>query len=177
MAERVRFYESPEGKAHLEHSRFVGAAARRMELLTIYADPEPSIRIGVYAVNLVGLAALGIPPGWIENEHQRVLAELRELLGRPAHVDDLVAALRRCLVHPPPEWVVKVLAAALGEHENGRNPDRPAHLWQTVMQAVSSPSQSNATKRTRATPASTKSQTMYRTTPKGTRTKRARTTP
>jgi hypothetical protein len=111
-ASRMAFLESPEGGTYLERAGFVGAATKRMEFLFVHADPESSIRLGILAVGLITLAVNGLPPGWVE---KKILAELRELLGRPARVDELVDALRRHLVHPPPEWAVKVLAAALGE--------------------------------------------------------------
>jgi hypothetical protein len=132
----MAFLEAPEGKAYLEYAEFVEAAAERMDFLFVHADPEPSIQVGKLAVGLITLAVSGLPPGWIE---KKILAELRELLGRPAQVAELVAALRRHLVHPPPEWVGKVLAVALGDQERGGDdPNRPAQLRQTVVHSIAS---------------------------------------
>jgi hypothetical protein len=97
-----------------------------MEFLFVHADPVPSIRIGMLAVHLLGYATLGLPPGLAEKGRQRALAEIRDLLGRPALVADLIAALRRHGVEVP-EWGVQVLAEALDE--------------KPVVQSVSSPPQ------------------------------------
>jgi hypothetical protein len=133
----MAFFEAPEGKVYLEHAEFVEAAAERMDFLFVHADPEPSIQVGKLAVGLITLAVNGLPPGWIE---KKILAELRELLGRPAQVDELVAALRRHLVHPLPGWAVQMLAAVLGEQENGcEDPDRAPQLWPTIVHSISSP--------------------------------------